>query len=509
MTNTVMVLIYVTLAVAAVITLVLTARKSEHSILDKNLILIGSNLFLWLLMEIGLYSTQSVAFAQLLLDLKLPFVALTAFSWFYYVICFFGRDKSIPREVIVALLVIPAFTFFLSITTMQHPFIREEFILYETTPMHVYSNVRGPWFWYHTLYCYSLLAAAFVITLLNYRKVPKKQRFPATLLVLALLVVVVANMLFVFLDLAVDLSLVGGTVTFLLLFYATKNYAGLYFVIEARGSAFNHIKEGVFILDSKMKIINTNQAAKDFVAYLGLPTDETGFYRVLGKLGSRTEREVALTDEDTGTDYYLSTGRVFNIRQKCVTDNEREVLGYFVIVSDETANRELIKSLDESSGIDALTGLNNRRQHEIRLQEYDSAEHYPLAVIFGDVNNLKETNDDYGHQHGDILLRLAAGAFKNTCPPRASVSRIGGDEFVAVIPNHNEEQTLLLIENIRTNLQRESEKYPFEGSIALGYAIKYDAVLSRDELIKIADEQMYFDKRRLKADKAKHAQTKQ
>lgn len=499
MTDTLIILMYAVLALSAMTICLMTVRKQKHSKLDKNMLLIGIMLFCWLVLEIAFYSSTNQTTGKLFFDLKLPFVSLVAFSWFYYAVSFFGLERTFPKEVIIALMIIPAFTFVLALTTNHHTLIREHFVLYETTPVHMYENVRGPWFWYHSIYSYAMTIAAVFVTIFNYRKTPKGQRFPATLLLVAISIAVLANIMVVMTNLQIDVSLIGGSITFVILYQATKNYQGIHFVIEAKRNAFNHITEAVFILDSDSRIINLNDAAKKWAEEIGVTSEEKRFEELLKRLGSLSEKKISQNDVFIGTDYYLKSGIIYNVRKKYVLDKEGASIGCFAFVKEETDNRELIEYLDVHSGIDALTGLLNRRKLEEELIACEKKKKFPLAVIFGDLNGLKQANDRFGHHQGDVLLRLASEALRSVCPPHASIGRYGGDEFVVVLPDYTSEQVEVLCDSIRAYLSQENEKYPFDVSMALGYAVKHDEIMSLNELITRADSSMYADKQCYKA----------
>ena len=84
--------------------------------------------------------------------------------------------------------------------------------------------------------------------------------------------------------------------------------------------------------------------------------------------------------------------------------------------------------------LDALTGLNNRRQFEIRLkQEYASAtrQKHPLCAIMTDIDFFKSINDTYGHSVGDKVLKSVAQVIKDRLREYDIPSRYGGEEFCA------------------------------------------------------------------------------
>lgn len=498
MTNSLIISLYAVLALASISIMFLTLRKPQRSKLDKSLLFIAAMLLCWELCEIAFYSFSDTFLIQTAFDVKLPFVNLVALSWLLYVIRFYGNDTSFTKPVMAAMFVIPLFTMALALTTTQHDMLREQFSILSLDPVREFVNVRGPWFWYHSAYCYLLVVAGLTIAIVNHRKVPKEYRTPSTLLIIGLVVSALGNIAVVFATVPFDLSLVGGSVTAVILYVATKNYPGLSFLIEARKDAFHHIKEAVFILNKEREIINMNRAADLWLDELDVPASCKFFPQIMEQLQKKALRQNGLSDEDAGEDYRLESGIIYNIKKKSILNNEQEEIASFVFVSDETKNRELIEHLDRYSGIDALTGLSNRRSNEEELLKLDKEAYYPLGVLYGDLNNLKEVNDSQGHHQGDVLLRLVAESLKTACPPSAHISRVGGDEFVVLLPGHADEQVQELSQHIYKVLEKESEKYSFEASIALGHCIKHIKEQPMLEVIKTADENMYAEKKRMK-----------
>ncbi|MEX1252932.1 MAG: GGDEF domain-containing protein [Dehalococcoidia bacterium] len=98
----------------------------------------------------------------------------------------------------------------------------------------------------------------------------------------------------------------------------------------------------------------------------------------------------------------------------------------------------LHRELSEMATTDALSGLYNRRyafealEREVRLARRGGR---PLAIVLADVDSLKKLNDRYGHAIGDEVLKRSAGALRNAVRVTDIAARIGGDEFLAVLPD--------------------------------------------------------------------------
>lgn len=144
---------------------------------------------------------------------------------------------------------------------------------------------------------------------------------------------------------------------------------------------------------------------------------------------------------------------------------------------------------------DLLTGLYNRRCYfEKCKNEYNMLA--SVGIFFMDVNHLKKTNDLYGHDAGDALLKKAAESIKAMLSENIHGFRMGGDEFIMVILNCSESD----IPKIKARWEREleivNEKYGMSPcSVAVGTAFAKGA-FQIEELCKIADDRMYEDKRR-------------
>ena len=151
----------------------------------------------------------------------------------------------------------------------------------------------------------------------------------------------------------------------------------------------------------------------------------------------------------------------------------------------------------ESSTKDALTGVRNRTAYEraeAQLnREIAAGKAAPFAFAYCDVNNLKYTNDTFGHEQGDALIqnacRLICDVFKHS-----SVFRMGGDEFAVLLRGSDYENRDELPERLR-----HSEDYG-NVSVACGMAV-FDPETDRElrSVLKRADEQMYENKREMKS----------
>ena len=142
---------------------------------------------------------------------------------------------------------------------------------------------------------------------------------------------------------------------------------------------------------------------------------------------------------------------------------------------------------------DSLTGLHNRTGFDENKDRFDRASRLPLSVIFADINGLKLTNDIFGHIAGDKLIKKSAEILTASCRDSDFIARIGGDEFVILLPDTGSEDASAIVDRINRSFS-EARLEAIKCSISLGYDTKYDPRQSLEELMSNAENYMYKQK---------------
>ena len=149
------------------------------------------------------------------------------------------------------------------------------------------------------------------------------------------------------------------------------------------------------------------------------------------------------------------------------------------------------------SVLDGLTGLYNRRQFEICLeQEYNRTRRHPsdfsLAIL--DIDFFKKVNDNFGHQYGDYVLKTVSDLLKQSFRKTDLLYRYGGEELVIIMPETNIEGALVPVQRLR----RMVEEYEFDYNgvktnvtVSIGLTMNYQSFNSTAEILKSADDALY------------------
>jgi len=174
-----------------------------------------------------------------------------------------------------------------------------------------------------------------------------------------------------------------------------------------------------------------------------------------------------------------------------------------IAISIENALR--YRQAETSATTDYLTGLPNARslflQFDAELSRSRRNEQ-PIAVLTMDLNGFKQVNDRYGHLEGNRTLRAVGAALKSVCREYDQVARMGGDEFVMVLPGARVGETRAKFEQLYSAIAQVSQEMFFGPmlSVSIGAAYFPDDGNNADELLSVADRRMYSEKQSQRRD---------
>lgn len=187
--------------------------------------------------------------------------------------------------------------------------------------------------------------------------------------------------------------------------------------------------------------------------------------------------------------------KIVEFTNSIIYDRDGNIAGILATGEDVTEKEMYDKRLKDLASLDSLTGvLNKRAGFDILSDTIKEAVlgKSNFAICFMDVDNLKLVNDKYGHKAGDEYLSKLAQILLSVLRRNDYVIRFGGDEFLLVLKHCNESNAISIMERVKEKLAELFKTFDVPTDISYGLA-EFDPnnPLSADELINIADENMY------------------
>lgn len=169
---------------------------------------------------------------------------------------------------------------------------------------------------------------------------------------------------------------------------------------------------------------------------------------------------------------------------------DKDIFVHFAqkLINQIITTEKFIK-LQKSSITDPLTGLSNRAHFtSVFNAEIDHAHsnNKPTSIAMIDVDNFKKYNDTHGHPAGDILLKQLATILQKHCAITETPCRYGGEEFVIIIPQREQQDAQLFVEELRKKVQ---EQLPT--TISIGIITCANSSLSYGSMLSNADQALY------------------
>jgi diguanylate cyclase (GGDEF)-like protein len=147
--------------------------------------------------------------------------------------------------------------------------------------------------------------------------------------------------------------------------------------------------------------------------------------------------------------------------------------------------------------LDPLTGAYNRRAFDRQTSEWARSSfpaRTPVAALLFDIDHFKQINDRFGHAVGDQIIVLAAQTARNVMRDSDMVFRMGGEEFVCLLPNTTREEAVQVAERLRRSFQMAAQSIgdrPVNATLSVGISISSLSTVLPDGLLRRADEALY------------------
>ncbi len=266
------------------------------------------------------------------------------------------------------------------------------------------------------------------------------------------------------------------------------------------------IADGLISTDEKGRIVIMNAIAEQLTGWsksqaVGKPIREV-YVRV---------DEFSKKRLDDPADFFLKTGEEYlpadntllvskdgtetpvDEKYSLIRNPDGKNAGMVFVFRDVTKKREEQKMIEHLSFRDQLTGLYNRRYIEDAIARLDTNRHLPFSIATMDVNVLKLINDAFGHQKGDCLLKIVAEIISNSVRSDDIVGRMGGDEFILLLPKTNASEAEMITQRI-VDLASQTSVNSVAVSLSAGFAVKTSQDEEISSVIERADNNMYMVK---------------
>ena len=176
-----------------------------------------------------------------------------------------------------------------------------------------------------------------------------------------------------------------------------------------------------------------------------------------------------------------------------VVHDDGSVLGAVLVFHDYTEKNRRQEEIEFLNTHDPLTGLFNRRFFDQVMDRYSKKPDRSFALAMADVNGLKLTNDAFGHLAGDRLLKHVGDILLRESRPSDVAVRIGGDEFVLILPDTDPKSAEQLVDRITQAMAAEKPD-GIRISLSIGIAMRDASSPEVDRVFREAEDRMYRNK---------------
>ncbi|QBP42448.1 GGDEF domain-containing protein [Paenisporosarcina antarctica] len=294
---------------------------------------------------------------------------------------------------------------------------------------------------------------------------------------------------------------------------------------------------GYLVMDTRLRILDTNQTLQDWINLQDTPSHMHDLLTIASRIYFQTYFPPSIKMHGKVNEMYLTlkagnekipilmNAVVRNQQYECVfvQMKERDEYENELLLAKRSAEKirqdtedafkklqglmesvegkqqellEMNTQLQELVTTDPLTGLKNRRFLNTKLLEYveiAKIEQSPFSLLLIDVDYFKRVNDTYGHPTGDAVLQELSWKLQSEARDSDIVARMGGEEFIIILPYTNKKEAQVIAERIRLNIDHGNWENT-RITVSIGVTT-YEINDNANNLISRADEALYQSKK--------------
>ncbi|QGX64718.1 diguanylate cyclase [Bacillus sp. ms-22] len=473
---------------------------------------IGCQLFMYMSAATAIYifghtfellarTPQEIMFWVSFQYIGLPFIA--PFS-LMIVLQFTGFYQYITKRRVLFILLIPILTTIMVFTNSFHSLFYRSITLHTLDGFLLADFRIGYWYIIHGVYTFGCSMLA-VFMLLWFLRVTKKEYLKQILILLAGMLLPITTSFIYLLGLTpfhIDPVPVVMFLTNALYLWAIMSFHLFKLSPIAMERVFEHMSEGVLILDRYGTLIDYNPAAASIIPILSKKgigykiedifsgvIKESSFIQWLRSPQDHSHYDL-MWEKEQPCYYHLTASSLFNKRG--------EIEGRQIVISDVTEQRLLQEELERRAYMDGLTNIFNRSSFIERTQMILEEDAQNTAILLFDIDFFKQINDTHGHHIGDEALRHVVSICQQHLKVDDLFGRYGGEEFAICLPQHSFEEACHIAEQIRHSFevsffQADEKKVQVTASFGIAHTANDSPIL--EKLLFEADQALYMSKR--------------
>ncbi len=404
--------------------------------------------------------------------------------------------SKIIKRIFIVLFVI---NFITAITNNYHHLFIELSFSNEVTTIAFNQSSIGLAFYIHTIFSYILLGYMAAMLLNHFFKEFKKNKdfIPVFIVAVSFIFGIMVNIvhLFVF-EFTIDPTLIAF-VMFTNAIYIIFIIRDLNLIFQLHNNQFilDHYREMYLIVDINGRVVNASDELKSKFN-LGDSTKKS--YQEIKEVMDL--KAVIYNDPETVEGSFDSSKIYLHMKEENINLPLFKYSGRLFLFYDETIHHKLMDELNYVLYHDIMTDLYNRNYFEDFKQDLERSKNNYATIIF-DLDNLKSTNDHFGHKAGDELIINFAQGLKEIAKheKKATPIRLGGDEFLLFIEDAQDVDFIKIIDLLKEITYHDDTKMKI--GFSYGTAIRKDLNQDISQVLKIADEALYEMKRSRKEKK--------